>query len=153
MKVTKDTKVWEKIKRGMLKAEREEVQVGWINSSYGPDNDNLHHAQIAQWQEEGVASQNIPPRPFMRVGLSTALKGGASKEAFEQLARSVANGEQVLKPLRVVGVSVANTLAKVMEDWTTPMNAPKTVELKGFNDPLVETHELIDNITYMVGGE
>lgn len=150
MKFTKDTKVWQNIKKNMLKAQELEVQVGWINSSYGADNDNLHHAQVAQWIEEGVASKNIPPRPFMRVGLPDKLD--SKVPAFKLLAESVAKGEQVFTPLKSVGKSVSKTLADVMEGWTTPMNAPRTVELKGFNDPLVETHELIDNITYMVTG-
>ena len=34
-----------------------------------------------------------------------------------------------------------------MIDWDTPRNAPTTVELKGFDDPLIETSELISNIT------
>lgn len=151
MKITKDLSVWNNLKKGFIRASSEDVKVGWINSSYGPDNDNLHHAQVAQWIEEGVASQNIPPRPFMRVGLPNALKG-VDKESFKALALSVATGEQTLKPLKAVGVETSKTLAGVMEGWTTPMNAPMTIELKGFNNPLVETHELIDEITYMVGG-
>ena len=153
MKVTVDKSVWNKLKKGFVAAQKQDVKVGWINSSYGSDNDNLHHAQVAQWIEEGVASQNIPPRPFIRVGLPDAFKQGKSEEAFKQLVVSVANGKQTLTPLKAVGASVANTLEGVMEGWTTPMNAPLTIELKGFNDPLVETHELIDNITYMVGAD
>lgn len=152
MKVTKDLSVWNNLKKGFIKASKDEVKVGWINSSYGPDNDNLHHAQVAQWVEEGVASQNIPPRPFMRVGLLVAMRYGSDKKAFEALALSVATGKQTLKPLKDLGIKVSGTLADVMEGWTTPMNAPRTVDLKGFNDPLVETHELINEITYMVGG-
>jgi hypothetical protein len=151
MKVTVDKSVWNKLKKGFVAAQKQDVKVGWINSSYGSDNDNLHHAQVAQWINEGVASQNIPPRDFMRVGLPDAFATGKSEEAFKQLVISVANGKQTLTPLKAVGASVANTLEGVMEGWTTPMNAPLTIELKGFNNPLVETHELIDNITYMVG--
>jgi len=153
MKVTIDKSVWNKLKKGFVAAQKQDVKVGWINSSYSSDNDNLHHAQVAQWIEEGVASQNIPPRPYMRVGLPDAFNQGKSEEAFKQLVISVANGKQTLTPLKAVGASVANTLEGVMEGWTTPMNAPLTIELKGFNDPLVETHELIDNITYMVGAD
>jgi hypothetical protein len=153
MKVIVDKSVWNKLKKGFVAAQKQDVKVGWINSSYGSDNDNLHHAQVAQWIEEGVASQNIPPRPFMRVGLPDAFARGKSEEAFKQLVISVANGKQTLTPLKAVGASVANTLEGVMEGWTTPMNAPLTIELKGFNDPLVETHELIDNITYMAGAD
>ena len=153
MKVTVDKSVWNKLKKGFVAAQKQDVKVGWINSSYGSDNDNLHHAQVAQWIEEGVASQNIPPRPYMRVGLPVALRYRADKGAFDDLVRAVASGKQILTPLKIVGASVANTLEGVMEGWTTPMNAPLTIELKGFNDPLVETHELIDNITYMVGAD
>ena len=34
--------------------------------------------------------------------------------------------------------------------WSIPMNAPLTVELKGFNDPLIDTGKMLDSVEYRV---
>ena len=148
MKLTVDKKVWNNLKKSFAKAEMFEDQVGWqADAIYGSDNENLPMAQVAQWQEEGVASKNIPPRPFMRVGFKAALSKGANDASFKRIVTAVANGQDVFKALHKEGDSFRQTLRQVMIDWDTPRNAPTTVELKGFDDPLIETSELISNIT------
>lgn len=148
IKITVDKSVWNNLKKSFAKAEMFENQLGWQSDAvYGSDNDNLQMAQVAQWQEEGVASKNIPPRPFMRVGLSTALKRGANTASFKRIITAVANGQDVFKALHKEGDSFRQTLRQVMIDWDTPRNAPLTIELKGFDDPLIESSELISNIT------
>ena len=148
MKLTVDKKVWNNLKKSFAKAEMLEDQVGWqADAVYGSDNENLPMAQVAQWLEEGVASKNIPPRPFMRVGFKAALSKGANDASFKRIVTAVANGQDVFKALHKEGDSFRQTLRQVMIDWDTPRNAPTTVELKGFDDPLIETSELISNIT------
>ncbi len=148
MKLTVDKKVWNNLKKSFAKAEMFEDQVGWqADAVYGSDNENLPMAQVAQWLEEGVASKNIPPRPFMRVGFKAALSKGANDASFKRIVTAVANGQDVFKALHKEGDSFRQTLRQVMIDWDTPRNAPTTVELKGFDDPLIETSELISNIT------
>ena len=148
MKITVDKSVWNNLKKSFAKAEMLEDQVGWQDDAvYGSDNENLPMAQVAQWLEEGVASKNIPPRPFMRVGFKAALSKGANDASFKRIVAAVANGQDVFKALHKEGDSFRQTLRQVMIDWDTPRNAPTTVELKGFDDPLIETSELISNIT------
>ena len=148
MKITVDKSVWNNLKKSFAKAEMLEDQVGWQDDAvYGSDNENLPMAQVAQWLEEGVASKNIPPRPFMRVGFKAALSKGANDASFKRIVTAVANGQDVFKALHKEGDSFRQTLRQVMIDWDTPRNAPTTVELKGFDDPLIETSELISNIT------
>lgn len=148
MKLTVDKKVWNNLKKSFAKAEMLEDQVGWqADAVYGSDNENLPMAQVANWIEEGVASKNIPPRPYMRVGFKSALSKGANDASFKRIVTSVANGQDVFKALHKEGDSFRQTLRQVMIDWDTPRNAPTTVELKGFDDPLIETSELISNIT------
>ena len=148
MKITVDKSVWNNLKKSFAKAEMLEDQVGWQDDAvYGSDNENLPMAQVAQWLEEGVASKNIPPRPFMRVGFKAALTKGANDASFKRIVTAVANGQDVFKALHKEGDSFRQTLRQVMIDWDTPRNAPTTVELKGFDDPLIETSELISNIT------
>lgn len=158
-KLKVDKSGWEKLKKELLKAEAHEVQLGWFEENqYGPDNDNLQMAQVAQWNNEGhinganslVPGAITPPRPFMTVGLPGAFKAGANKDDFKDMVVAVLKGESVLTAMQKTTNNFERTLRKVMLDWDTPPNAPLTVELKGFDDPLVNSSELIANITAKV---
>ena len=118
-----------------------------MDTSYGSDNDNLPHAQVAQWIEEGVASKNIPPRPYMRVGFRDSLAKGANDASFKRMVAAVANGQDVFRAFHREGDSFRQTLRQTMIDWDTPPNSPVTIELKGFDDPLIESSELISNVS------
>lgn len=147
MKLTVDKRAWLDLKKSFVKAEMFEDQLGWQDTSYGSDNENLPHAQVAQWIEERVASKNIPPRPYMRVGLRGALMKGSNDASFKRIITAVANGQDVFKALHREGDSFRQTLRQVMMDWDTPPNSPTTIELKGFDDPLIESSELISNVS------
>ena len=158
-KLKVDKSGWEKLKKELLKAEAYEVQLGWFEENqYGPDNDNLKMAQVAFLNEEGhingagsaFPGSITPPRPFMRVGLPVAFRAGANKDDFKDMVEAVLTGKSVLVAMQKTTSSFERTLRKVMLDWDTPMNSPKTEELKGFNNPLVETSELIANVTAKV---
>ncbi len=148
MKLTVDKRVWQNLKKSFVKAEMLEDRLGWFEENqYGSDNENLPMAQVAQWQNEGVASKNIPPRPFFTVGFPSALKKGANDASFKRIVTAVATGQDVFKALHKEGDSFRQTLRQVMIDWDTPRNAPLTIELKGFDDPLIESSELISNVS------
>lgn len=147
VKVVVDKSAWTKLKKSFLQAEKLENRVGWLDTSYGSDNDNLPHAQVAQWIEEGVASKNIPPRPYMRVGFRDSLAKGANDASFKRMVAAVANGQDVFRAFHREGDSFRQTLRQTMIDWDTPPNSPVTIELKGFDDPLIESSELISNVS------
>jgi len=148
MKLTVDKSPWLALKKSFDKAEMLEDRLGWFEENrYGSDNENLPMAQVAQWIEEGVASKNIPPRPYMRVGLRGALMKGSNDASFKRIITAVANGQDVFKALHREGDSFRQTLRQVMLDWDTPPNSPVTIELKGFDDPLIESSELISNVS------
>lgn len=154
MKITKNTAQWEKIRKQLLK-DIPSIKTGWFQGqNYGSDNDNLPYATVAQWNNEGHINDNgslTPPRPFMTVGFSGALAAGANKDDFKDMIQAVAKGDSVLTVLNKVGTNLERTLRKVMLDWDTPRNAPLTIALKGFDNPLVESSELIANVTSKVG--
>lgn len=150
MKLTVDRKVWVNLKKEFVKAESLQTEVGWDGTSYGPSNDNLSHAQVARWQDEGVPLQNIPPRPFFKVGFRDALLDGKNADSFKRIVSAVANGQDTFKAMYREGDSFRQTLRQVMLDWDTPPNAALTVELKGFDDPLIETSELVSNVSAKV---
>ena len=158
-KLKVDKSAWEKIKKNLLKADTHEVQLGWFPENvYGSDNSNLPMAYVARLNEEGhvngfdslVPGAITPPRPFMRVGLAGALKAGANKDDFKDMVQAVLTGKSVLTAMQKSTTNFERTLRKVMLDWDTPPNAPLTIEMKGFDDPLINSGELIANVTAKV---
>lgn len=152
MEVKVDTKVWEKLKRSMLRSTQYEIKLGWFpEHKYGPDNNNLQMAQVAQWQEEGTQGgqgngSGIPPRPFMRVGLWSRLTAKGGQDLFEDVMYNIATGQDVLRPVNGGLIPAERILKNVMQTWNSPPNASSTVAQKGFNDPLIETGQLIDAV-------
>jgi hypothetical protein len=158
-KLKVDRSGWEKLKKNLKEAEIYNVNLGWFPENvYGPDNDNLQMSQVAQWNNEGhinganslVPGAITPPRPFMSVGLPGAFKAGANKGDFEDMVQAVLTGKSVLTAMQKSTTNFERTLRKVMLDWDTPRNAPLTVEMKGFDNPLVDSSELIANVTAKV---
>lgn len=151
MIVKKNTKVWDSIKKNLLQ-EIPEIQTGWfVEQKYGPENDNLQMAQVAQWNNEGLPAAGIPPRPYFTIGYRDAVTKGGLQKQFAGVIKSIISGDSVLTPMKALGTSLEQTLRQVMIDWDTPPNSPKTIAIKGFNDPLVDSGELIANITSKVG--
>lgn len=159
MKITVDKSVWNKLKKNFRQAEQVEGRLGWFpEDRYGSDNDNLPMAQVAKWNEEGhnngvgslVPGAETPPRPFMRVSFRNSLKAGANDKEFRQIVQAVVEGKSVLQPLKYAGEAFENTLRKAMIDFKSPGNAALTIEMKGFDDPLIETSQLVANVNYKV---
>lgn len=158
-KLKVDKSGWDKIKKNLRQVEIYNVNVGWFEENvYGPDNSNLPMAYVARLNEEGhvngfdslVPGAITPARPFMRVGLMGALKAGANKDDFKDMVQAVLTGKSVLVAMQKTTNNFERTLRKVMLDWDTPRNAPLTIEMKGFDNPLVESSELIANVTAKV---
>lgn len=160
--ITSDKRVWERLKKNFLKQEQTKLQLGWFESDrYGSENDNLPMAQVAAWNEMGhnngegslVPGAETPPRPFMRVGLRKELKSGSNDKEFKKIVQAVAEGKSVFQPMRESGPAFKRTLQETMMRWDTPPNADFTVDLKGFNDPLYHTGQLISSVGFKVGDE
>ena len=159
MSITKDTRVWEKMKNNFKQAEQYEGRLGWFpEDRYGSDNGNLPMAYIAYLNEVGhkngadavIPGAETPPRPFMRVNLKNALKAGANDKEFRKMVEAVVEGKSILQPLKASSAAFKDTLRKVMLDFDNPPNAALTVEMKGFDDPLIKTSQLVANVNSKV---
>lgn len=150
VKIEVDTKQWDKIKKELLKAGNEKLLCGWFpNSTYGSDNDNLPVAQVAQWNEEG--SINNPTRPFIRFGFMSKLKGPEYRKVFEASIANVLQGNTTFKAeYTKLGPILVKEMKDVIIDWSTPPNSPRTIEAKGFDDPLVWTGRMRESVEYKV---
>lgn len=151
-KLKVDKSGWNKLKKELLKGSNQEVQVGIVEpTNYGPDNDNLSVATVWSWQEEGLPAQNIPPRPAIRVGFMAPIKKGSYDKIFAESMQRIAEGKSTFKQEYTrIGVQAQVDLKKAVADWDSPRNAPLTVELKGFDNPLIDSGLLYDSIDFKV---
>lgn len=151
-KLKVDKSGWEKLKKELLKGSQLELLVGIVEPTYyGPDNDNLSVAQVWQWQEEGVPAQNIPTRPAIRVGFMAPIKKGSYDKMFAESMQRIASGNSTFKQEYTrIGVQTKADLKKAVADWDTPRNSPLTVELKGFDNPLIDSGLLYESIDFKV---
>ena len=159
MSITKDTRVWEKMKNNFKQAEQYEGRLGWFpEDRYGSDNGNLPMAYIAYLNEvvhkngadAVIPGAETPPRPFMRVNLKNALKAGANDKEFRKMVEAVVEGKSILQPLKASSAAFKDTLRQVMIDFKDPRNSDRTIELKGEDNPLIDSSQLVANVNYKV---
>lgn len=151
-KLKVDKSAWTKMKKDLLKTSNLEVQVGIVEPTYyGSDNDNLSVAQVWQWQEEGLPAQNIPTRPAIRVGFMAPIKKGLYDSYFVESIQRIAEGKSTFKQeYTKIGVMAKADLKEAVEQWDSPRNSPVTIELKGFDNPLIDSGLLYDSIDFKV---
>lgn len=146
-----DTKLWQRMKKNLLKGGDKEARVGWFGGNMHPS--GIPTAQVAQLNERGhrngpgsmFPGTNTPPRPFMRVGFVP--KSLELLPTFIPMVNQVAMGTLTwTKVHEQMGVKLKSTLQDVIEAWSTPPNSPTTVELKGKNDPLIESGWMLDTV-------
>ena len=151
-KFTKNTKVWDSMKRN-LKSDKSAIRIGWFDGQrYGPENGGLPMAQVAQWVEEGQRWQNQPPRPAIRTRFIPALaeSGELLSEAIP-LVQQIALGKMTWKKLHEkLAPKLLYKFKIAIETLQTPPNKPSTVAKKGFNNPWVDTGSLVSSARYKV---
>lgn len=123
-----------------LAKETKTLKVGFFKNSTYPD--GTHVAKNAFWQEYGTPK--IPPRPFFRTAI--AQNKGKWSKGFENVL--VKNNYDYDKAFRLLGVKVAYDIRMSIVNWSEPANAPYTVAQKGFNDPLVKTHNMEKSVNW-----
>ena len=92
-------------------------------------------------------------RPFMRAGfmIKNVEKEGWITAEVKQMLDAVAMGRMTWNQLyHRLGPVMVKIMQKEIEMWSIPMNAPRTVELKTFNDPLIDTRKMLESVKYRV---
>lgn len=150
--VEKDTKGWEDIKKRLIK-EQKELHIGWFQgNNYGPENDNLPVAQVAQWNEEGSITN--PMRPFIRMGFMRHVEKGLYQSYFIDSIQRIADGTSTFtQEYTKLGPVFVKDMQEVIEDWNIPPNSPTTIAEKGFNDPLIHTGKMHDSVSFKITGK
>lgn len=104
---------------------------------------------VAATNEFGDDEQNIPSRPWLRTSLDT------HRERWGKLAGRVikargSGGSDGLPQIRLLAVAMAGDVKDTLNTGPWEPNAPKTIALKGSDQPLIDTGRLVQSQRAMV---
>lgn len=122
------------------------VDVGIIDAGKHQDSE-ANIAQIGFWNEFGTIT--IPERSFMRA--TTKEKRKEIKALRNKLLKKVQAGEiSTEQALGLLGDFVRDLIQQKIVSLKSPANADSTVAKKGSSNPLIDTGQLRNSITFEV---
>lgn len=149
-KGTSDLSGWNNLKKLLNQLDKLQIETGFFpESQYGSENDNLPVAQVAAWQEFGTPfkiGDHIPPRPFMREDFTFKMKSRNMRLGVITSLNRVLSGTAPREALKPMLKKCQDAMMDAIEERTSPMNDPETVDKKGFNDPLIEYDDMRDAV-------
>lgn len=120
------------------------VSIGFMGGATYPDGTPV--AAVAFWNEFGDPANNRPPRPFFREMIEA--ESPAWPKTMARLAKATDyDGEKVLG---LMGEDIGGGLQQSINEFTTPELAESTKKAKGFDKPLIDTHDMIRAVSYQV---
>ena len=137
-----------------IKLASEQMEVGFIEGASSHEN-----IQKARWQEfgtKGGASGGgwggpIPERPFMR----NSIRNNTEKyqAAIRNSVPSILSGKvSIQSVLRRIGEVAKKDMKEEMASLSSPPNAPATIKIKGFDNPLIDTKSMMNDVRYKLKG-
>ena len=133
---TTDTKTL----RAEYKARKRKRIAGAVAGEAG----GLPVATVAAWNEFGT--EHSPPRPFFRTMI--AAKAPTWGKDVSKLLRQ--DDFDAKKALNQMGERIASQLVKSIEALDNPPLSPKTVKIKKFSKPLIDTGHMWNSVGHEV---
>lgn len=122
------------------------VDVGIIDAGQHASGDATV-AQIGMWNEFGT--ERIPERSFFRSTVQEEEKHIVSLQ--RKLLKSISDGKITTdKALALLGEFLSDKIRRKIVALNEPPNAPSTIKAKGSSNPLVDTGQLKNSVTYEV---
>lgn len=153
LKVTKNTKEWDRIKARLMQTSPRQIDVGWFDEAKYPDGTPV--AWIAMLNEYGFMTTGKyqgyhPPRPFFRSFLKDYITNNILVHSnIAPKVAAVAEGKLSWAALHnQIGQQLVEWVKKKILETTNPHNTPLTISIKGFDDPLIETGRMYDTVRY-----
>jgi len=158
MKVTEIDMGWNAIVKELKKLDNKSIEVGIFEDAgeYTKGKTPISVAAVANIQEHGATLKrkdkvigSIPPRPFMKPSLE-----GVNLQRLMQLQKTLIGQLESKTPLsfskvlKEVGENQKKLIQWIILRKSSPANKESTVRQKGFNDPLIHTYKLHDNIKW-----
>lgn len=103
-------------------------------------------AEIAMFNELGTSRS--PSRPFLR---QTVDKNKAKiKQMCKQTAKQIAQGGSAAQCLKLLGAFGVSLVQETIESGSFKPNAPRTVDMKGSDKPLIDTGRMRQSVHYVI---
>jgi hypothetical protein len=127
----------------------QDVKVGFTETTGNRGGDGLNNPTLAYIHEYGAPEANIPERPFLVVGVESALP--AVTKVMKDGAKAALTGRDTAKQtLNTVGLVAQGAVQKKIVDGPFVPNAPGTVQRKGSDRPLIDTGALRQAVSYVI---
>ncbi len=149
-KITKDISGLRQLKKKLEQLNRTELDWGFFEEDrYGPENDNLPVATVAQIHETG--SDFIPRRPFF----TEALRKIKTVQIENFVKASIGVGSiQTEHLLNMLGERLVDGVKEEIETWTTPANSISWATYKRSvgapMKPLEFTGKMLDSVKFKI---
>lgn len=105
--------------------------------------DQANNAQIGALNHFGT--DRIPARPWLDVGVASG-----SQEILDTIADGIEDGEHIYPIMNRVGLVAVAAVQNYMDELSSPANAPSTIKRKGDDNPLIDTGELKQSVTFKI---
>lgn len=122
------------------------VDVGIIDAGKHPSGD-ITVAGIGYAHEYGTVT--LPERSFMRSTIQAKKKEIIALQ--KKLLKQIVNGKMKVEDgLRLLGEFMSDAITQKIVSITSPPNTPETIAAKGSSNPLIDTGQTKNSITYEV---
>lgn len=146
IKITGLQQVADALSKELSKLQSDGVALVGIHEAAGMhEESDLTVAAVGAYNHFGVPERKIPARPWLDVGVASG-----NEEYLETVEEGVQRGlssEQILEQLG--NLAVGHT-QQFITDLKDPPNAPSTIRKKGSSNPLIDTGNLRQSVTYSV---
>jgi len=105
----------------------------------------INNATLGATLHFGTRDGHIPARPWLDVGVNES-----SELYIDTIADGIESGTASMTVLNQVGVLAVGSVQSYMTNLSDPPNAPSTIAAKGSANPLIDTGELRQSVTYTI---
>lgn len=127
-----------------------QVEVGFWDDRYGPENDNLPVAQVAAYNNFGTSFN--PTRPFMDDTFEDMMYQAYMAREVKHIFTSVlTNGRSTQRLLRELGERIKGLMQlTILEYAADGGNSQRTIEKKGRDSPLIDTGKMLESVRFRI---
>lgn len=126
-----------KVVVGVFKESGEEVRIRAIVNEFGTTKAGKNRNIV------------IPERSFIRSTFNKNYKKISKK--FSKIPKLIRSGRfDVMRELKLIGLYQKNQVKKTIINFKDPANALSTIKNKGFDNPLIETGQLLKSISFKI---
>lgn len=121
------------------------VTVGIHEDENARGDGDINNATLGAIQHFGTMDGHIPARPWLDVGVAQS-----TKEYLQIIIDGVQDGLTMRQIHEQLGLVAQASVQQYMVDLRTPPNTASTVAQKGSSNPLIDTGELRQSVTYKI---